>query len=63
MEVMDIYHHAMTLILDEKLYTAPLSKDIKNALDVGTGTGKAHPPPRQGSHRILPFYVPLLPNG
>ncbi|KAL0465238.1 S-adenosyl-L-methionine-dependent methyltransferase [Neurospora intermedia] len=39
MEVMDIYHHAMTLILDEKLYTAPLSKDIKNALDVGTGTG------------------------
>ncbi|KAK1781455.1 S-adenosyl-L-methionine-dependent methyltransferase [Copromyces sp. CBS 386.78] len=39
MEVMDIFHHAMTLILNDRLYTAPLSKDIKNALDVGTGTG------------------------
>ncbi|KAK3954391.1 S-adenosyl-L-methionine-dependent methyltransferase [Pseudoneurospora amorphoporcata] len=39
MEVMDIVHHAITLIFKDRLYTAPLSKDIKNALDVGTGTG------------------------
>ncbi|KAK3400623.1 S-adenosyl-L-methionine-dependent methyltransferase [Sordaria brevicollis] len=39
MEVMDVFHTAMTLILDERLYTAPLPKDIKNVLDVGTGTG------------------------
>ncbi|KAK3946574.1 hypothetical protein QBC32DRAFT_249067, partial [Pseudoneurospora amorphoporcata] len=39
MEVMDIFHHAMTLILNDRLYTAPLSKDIKNAIDIGTGTG------------------------
>ncbi|KAK3951925.1 S-adenosyl-L-methionine-dependent methyltransferase [Pseudoneurospora amorphoporcata] len=38
MEVMDIFHHAMTLILNDRLYTAPLSKDIKNAIDIGTGT-------------------------
>ncbi|KAK3946829.1 S-adenosyl-L-methionine-dependent methyltransferase [Pseudoneurospora amorphoporcata] len=38
MEVMDVFHHGMTLALDDRLYTAPLSKDIKNALDVGTGT-------------------------
>lgn len=38
-EVLDIFHHAMTLLFDDRLYTAPLSKDIENALDVGTGTG------------------------
>ncbi|KAK3348384.1 S-adenosyl-L-methionine-dependent methyltransferase [Neurospora tetraspora] len=38
-DVLDIFHHVMTLLLDEKLYTAPLSKNIENALDVGTGTG------------------------
>ena len=30
----------MTLLFDNKLYTAPLSEDIHNVLDVGTGTGK-----------------------
>lgn len=40
----------MTLLFDEKLYTAPLSKDIQNALDVGTGTGMSNrnaSPPRR----------------
>lgn len=33
-------HHAMTVALDGDLYKAPLTKDPKNALDIGTGTGK-----------------------
>ncbi|KAF4439311.1 hypothetical protein FACUT_4248 [Fusarium acutatum] len=32
-------HHVLTLVLDGALYLAPLSKDIKSALDIGTGTG------------------------
>ncbi|KAK5653418.1 hypothetical protein OQA88_8903 [Cercophora sp. LCS_1] len=33
-------HHALTLALGNKIYLAPLEKDkVKNALDVGTGTG------------------------
>ncbi|KAG9498600.1 hypothetical protein J7337_009408 [Fusarium musae] len=31
-------HHVLTLVLDGALYLAPLSKDIKNAIDIGTGT-------------------------
>lgn len=62
MEVLDIYHHAMTLMLNEKLYTAPLSKNIKNALDVGTGTGKAHPPTPQGSNSTPSLPVTLSPD-
>ncbi|KAK3400622.1 S-adenosyl-L-methionine-dependent methyltransferase [Sordaria brevicollis] len=38
-EMLDIFHHVNTLMLDGKLYTAPLTDDIENALDVGTGTG------------------------
>ncbi|KAJ4180851.1 hypothetical protein NW755_011383 [Fusarium falciforme] len=38
-ESMDINHHVLTLVLDGALYLAPLSKDIKKAIDVGTGTG------------------------
>ncbi|KAF4443177.1 hypothetical protein F53441_11486 [Fusarium austroafricanum] len=38
-EAMDINHHVLTLLLDDQLYLAPLSKDIKRALDIGTGTG------------------------
>lgn len=39
-EMLDIFHHFMTLFLDGKLYTAPIKDDIQNALDVCTGTGK-----------------------
>lgn len=38
-ESMDINHHVLTLCLGGKLYLAPLSKDIKKVLDIGTGTG------------------------
>ncbi|KAL2170685.1 hypothetical protein VTG60DRAFT_4527 [Thermothelomyces hinnuleus] len=39
-ECMDIMHHALTLVLDGKLYRAPLEVDkIQKVLDVGTGTG------------------------
>ncbi|KAF4500228.1 hypothetical protein FAGAP_3561 [Fusarium agapanthi] len=38
-ESMDINHHVLTLVLDGALYLAPITKDIKNAIDVGTGTG------------------------
>ncbi|KAH7263040.1 S-adenosyl-L-methionine-dependent methyltransferase [Fusarium tricinctum] len=36
---MDINHHVLTLVLDGALFLAPISKDIKNAVDIGTGTG------------------------
>ncbi|KAJ4403612.1 hypothetical protein N0V85_005063 [Neurospora sp. IMI 360204] len=50
----------MTLLCDGKLYTAPLPKNIENALDVGTGTGKAHPPTLIGTDisPIQPNWVP-----
>ncbi|RSL58566.1 hypothetical protein CEP53_006103 [Fusarium sp. AF-6] len=38
-ESMDINHHVLTLVLDGASYLAPISKDIKKAIDVGTGTG------------------------
>jgi len=39
-EAMDILHHTLTLILDGKLYAAPLEgKKIEKVLDVGCGTG------------------------
>ncbi|KAK7433047.1 hypothetical protein QQZ08_000520 [Neonectria magnoliae] len=38
-ESMDINHHVLTLVLDGALYLAPLFKDIKKAVDIGTGTG------------------------
>ncbi|GAB1318524.1 Secondary metabolism regulator LAE1 [Madurella fahalii] len=38
-ESMDLYHHVCTLVLGEKLYLAPITKDIKKAIDIGTGTG------------------------
>lgn len=39
-EMLDIFHHFMTLLFDGKLYTAPIKDDIENALDICTGTGK-----------------------
>jgi len=39
-EVIDIFHHVLYLLLDNKLYLAPLKKDeIKKVVDIGTGTG------------------------
>jgi SAM-dependent methyltransferase len=38
-EAMDINHHVLTLLLDGKLHLAPIPKDIKKAVDIGTGTG------------------------
>ncbi|KAH6879809.1 S-adenosyl-L-methionine-dependent methyltransferase [Thelonectria olida] len=35
----DIIHHSSTLILDDKLYLAPISDCPQRILDVGTGTG------------------------
>ncbi|KAK1831956.1 S-adenosyl-L-methionine-dependent methyltransferase [Podospora conica] len=40
LDTMDITHHNFTLGLDGKLYLSPLKdENIKNVLDVGTGTG------------------------
>ncbi|KAF9779069.1 hypothetical protein IL306_002755 [Fusarium sp. DS 682] len=39
-DVMDISHHVAFLILESKLYLAPLEQNqIRRALDIGTGTG------------------------
>ncbi|KAK3489935.1 S-adenosyl-L-methionine-dependent methyltransferase [Neurospora crassa] len=38
-ELLDIFHHAMTILLDGRLYDAPLPKKMENAIDLGTGTG------------------------
>ncbi|KAF2454064.1 S-adenosyl-L-methionine-dependent methyltransferase [Lineolata rhizophorae] len=35
---LDLAHHMMRILLDDKLYLAPISK-VKRVLDVGTGTG------------------------
>ncbi|KAH7635576.1 S-adenosyl-L-methionine-dependent methyltransferase [Sordaria sp. MPI-SDFR-AT-0083] len=38
-EMLDISHHVMTLLLDGKLYTAPITDNPENIIDIGTGTG------------------------
>ncbi|KAH6995780.1 S-adenosyl-L-methionine-dependent methyltransferase [Ilyonectria sp. MPI-CAGE-AT-0026] len=39
-ESLDVIHHTSTLVLDGKLYLAPLNKErLTKVLDVGTGTG------------------------
>ncbi|KAH8714719.1 S-adenosyl-L-methionine-dependent methyltransferase [Ilyonectria robusta] len=38
-ESMDVNHHVLTLVLDGALHLAPIPKDIKKAVDIGTGTG------------------------
>ncbi|RTE68271.1 hypothetical protein BHE90_017352 [Fusarium euwallaceae] len=40
-ESQDVNHHAMLLVLNDKLFLAPLKNDIQKVLDVGTGTGMA----------------------
>ncbi|KAF4963044.1 hypothetical protein FZEAL_10961, partial [Fusarium zealandicum] len=37
-DAMDIHHHVLTLASEDKLYLAPLKKDIERALEIGTGT-------------------------
>ncbi|KAF5008198.1 hypothetical protein FDECE_5531 [Fusarium decemcellulare] len=39
LENFDIMHHFLTLLLDGKLYLAPIKDDIQKVLDIGTGTG------------------------
>lgn len=36
---LDIVHHVYLLLLDNKLFRAPVGNDIQRILDVGTGTG------------------------
>ena len=36
---MDLQYHAVRLVFGDKLFFAPLEKDMKRVLDVGTGTG------------------------
>lgn len=36
---LDLQHHLFYLTLDGKLHLAPLSADLHNVLDIGTGTG------------------------
>ncbi|KAK3400619.1 S-adenosyl-L-methionine-dependent methyltransferase [Sordaria brevicollis] len=38
-EMLDIFHHALTLSLDGRLCDAPLPDNIENVIDLGTGTG------------------------
>ncbi|KAK1781469.1 S-adenosyl-L-methionine-dependent methyltransferase [Copromyces sp. CBS 386.78] len=38
-EILDLFHHLATLLYDGELYTAPITNDPKNAIDIGTGTG------------------------
>ncbi|KAI5865635.1 S-adenosyl-L-methionine-dependent methyltransferase [Durotheca rogersii] len=39
MRSQDLTHHYLTLLLDNKLFLAPVGEDMKRVLDVGTGTG------------------------
>ena len=36
---LDIMHEMMLVMLDRKLFLAPISDSIQRALDLGTGTG------------------------
>ncbi|KFA55732.1 hypothetical protein S40293_08343 [Stachybotrys chartarum IBT 40293] len=38
-EGLDMIHHALLMILDDKLFLAPIDDNLQRALDVGTGTG------------------------
>lgn len=39
LEALDIFHHAIDMMLEGKLHQAPLSQNIENAVDIGTGSG------------------------
>ncbi|KAL2074103.1 hypothetical protein VTL71DRAFT_7881 [Oculimacula yallundae] len=38
-EQLDIGHHMCTLVLENKLYLAPIGENVQKVLDIGTGTG------------------------
>ncbi|KAF9878728.1 mRNA 3'-end-processing protein YTH1 [Colletotrichum karsti] len=38
-ESVDITHHYLNILLDDKLYLAPIDENVEKVLDVGTGTG------------------------
>ncbi|KAI8710791.1 Asparaginase [Fusarium sp. LHS14.1] len=67
-EQMDIFHHACSLPLEDRLYLAPIKENVQNVLDVGTGTGiwaidfaDEHPSARvigTDISRIQPEWVP-----
>ncbi|KAI1800692.1 S-adenosyl-L-methionine-dependent methyltransferase [Daldinia bambusicola] len=37
---MDLTHHTLTLLLNDKIYLAPIGDDPRKVLDIGCGTGK-----------------------
>ncbi|KAH8879347.1 S-adenosyl-L-methionine-dependent methyltransferase [Thozetella sp. PMI_491] len=37
-EALDIIHHMLTLVLDGKLFRAPIKDNVQRVLDIGTGT-------------------------
>ncbi|KAI3326454.1 S-adenosyl-L-methionine-dependent methyltransferase [Xylariaceae sp. AK1471] len=39
LQSMDCVHHCLTLLLDDKLYLAPIAEDAIKVLDIGCGTG------------------------
>lgn len=39
LDALEIYTHGLHLVLGEKLYEAPLTDKIENAIDIGTGLG------------------------
>ncbi|KAM0215294.1 hypothetical protein ACHAQI_003076 [Fusarium lateritium] len=39
LEALDLIHHWLTLMLDEKLFLAPIGDNPQSILDIGTGTG------------------------
>ncbi|KAM5357546.1 hypothetical protein ACJZ2D_016153 [Fusarium nematophilum] len=39
LESLDLTHHYLTILLDEKLFLAPVKEETCRVLDVGTGTG------------------------
>jgi len=38
-EQLDLGHHMVTMLLDDKLFLAPIGDDVDKVLDIGTGTG------------------------
>jgi hypothetical protein len=39
---LDLQHQMLLIMLDGRLYLAPIKPDLQDVLDVGTGTGKAY---------------------
>ncbi|KAI1472596.1 S-adenosyl-L-methionine-dependent methyltransferase [Daldinia caldariorum] len=39
LQSIDITHHYLTLLLEDRLFLAPISDNVQNVLDIGTGSG------------------------